>query len=278
VPIIEVLKELDGSGYPREITDTIIDKYNISDEELELKNKNGGSTVKNRIAWARFYLVKGGYLDSSKKGVWTLTDKGNTETITSENSYEMFRDIHKQFEKEAAVDNPQEIIDPASVDKEIISQIEQTTHKEELLALLKNLPPNGFERLCQRLLRESGFTQVKVTGKTGDGGIDGVGLLEINPLLSLKVLFQSKRYDKSVGPDKIRDFRGALAGRADKGIFITTGTFTNEAKNESVRDGAEPIELIDGEKLIELFEKLELGLKTKTIYEVDHSYFDEFLK
>jgi restriction system protein len=151
-----------------------------------------------------------------------------------------------------------------------------TSHGEQLLSLLKKLPPAGFERLCQRLLREAGFSQVNVTGKTGDGGIDGIGLLEINPLLSLKVLFQSKRYDKSVGPDKIRDFRGALTGRADKGIFITTGTFTREAKNESVRDGAEPIELVDGEKLVRLFEDLELGLRKRTVYEVDGEFFREF--
>ncbi len=139
-----------------------------------------------------------------------------------------------------------------------------------------SLPPAGFERLSQRLLREAGFTQVMVTGQSGDGGIDGFGILQVNPLVSFKVLFQCKRYAKSVAPSQVRDFRGAMSGRADKGIIITTGTFTAEAKREATRDGAPPIELIDGEKLIDMLERLELGLKAVTTFEVEHAFFDEF--
>jgi len=138
------------------------------------------------------------------------------------------------------------------------------------------LTPAGFEKLCQRLLRESGFSQVKVTGKSGDGGIDGYGVLELNPLMSFKVLFQSKRYKDVVSTDKIRDFRGAMAGRADKGIIITTGRFTQDAKNEAVRDGVPPIELVDGDKLVTMFEKLEFGLIPRTVYDIDLDFFKEF--
>jgi restriction system protein len=149
-------------------------------------------------------------------------------------------------------------------------------YREEVLDTLLSLPPVGFERLSQRLLRESGFTQVTVTGQSGDGGIDGFGTLQVNPLVSFKVLFQCKRYTKSVAPSQVRDFRGAMSGRADKGIIITTGTFTAEAKREATRDGAPPIELIDGEKLIDMLEQLELGLKAVTTFEVEHSFFNEF--
>ncbi len=138
------------------------------------------------------------------------------------------------------------------------------------------LPPSGFERLCQRLLRESGFQQVIVTGRSGDGGIDGNGLLQINPFVSFQVLFQCKRYAGSVSASQIRDFRGAMMGRADKGIILTTGTFTKDAKNEAIRDGAPPIELVDGEKLLAMFEQLELGLKPVTTYEIDDDFFGEF--
>lgn len=138
------------------------------------------------------------------------------------------------------------------------------------------MPPAGFERLSQRLLREAGFTQVIVTGQSGDGGIDGFGTLQVNPLVSFKVLFQCKRYAKSVPPSQVRDFRGAMSGRADKGIIITTGSFTAEARREATRDGAPPIELIDGEKLLDMLEKLELGLKAVTTYEVEHAFFNEF--
>ena len=143
---------------------------------------------------------------------------------------------------------------------------------ERLLAL----PPNGFERLAQRLLREAGFIQVTVTGSSGDGGIDGYGTLQVNPLVSFKVLFQCKRYTKSVSPSHVRDFRGAMSGRADKGIIMTTGTFTAEARREATRDGVPPIELIDGDKLIDMLASLELGLRPVTTYEVDSAFFAEF--
>ena len=149
-------------------------------------------------------------------------------------------------------------------------------YRGELIDLLLKLPPSGFERLSQRLLREAGFIQVVVTGSSGDGGIDGYGTLQINPLVSFKVLFQCKRYTKSVSPSHVRDFRGAMAGRADKGIIITTGTFTAEARREASRDGVPPIELIDGEKLVDMLEHLELGLKPVTTYEIDELFFVEF--
>jgi restriction system protein len=138
------------------------------------------------------------------------------------------------------------------------------------------VPPSGFERLAQRLLREAGFTQVVVTGKSNDGGIDGYGTLQINPLVSFKVLFQCKRYQKSVASSHVGDFRGAMSGRADKGIIITTGSFTAEARREATRDGAPPIELIDGDKLIDMMQNLELGLKPVTTYAVDPTFFNEF--
>jgi len=149
-------------------------------------------------------------------------------------------------------------------------------HREQLLSILLALPPAGFERLGQRLLREAGFVQVVVTGRSGDGGIDGYGTLQVNPLVSFRVLFQCKRYAKSVSPTQVRDFRGAMQGRADKGIILTTDTFTSEARREASRDGAPPIELVDGEKLLDMFEELELGIRPVTAYEIDGAFFDEF--
>jgi restriction system protein len=134
----------------------------------------------------------------------------------------------------------------------------------------------GFERLCQRVLREAGFTQVVVTGRSGDGGIDGHGTLAVNPLVSFKVLFQCKRISKSVSPSQVRDFRGGMAGRADKGIILTTAAFTAEARREASRDGVPPIELIDGEKLMHMLEQLELGLRAVKTYEIDLGFFREF--
>ena len=149
-------------------------------------------------------------------------------------------------------------------------------HREQVIEALMSLSPAGFEAFSQRLLRESGFQGVAVTGRSGDGGIDGDGILEVNPLVSFRVLFQCKRYSGSVGAGAVRDFRGAMSGRADKGIILTTGSFTSEARKEAVRDGAPPIELVDGEKLVNMLEDLELGLKPVPAYQIDTSFFDEF--
>jgi restriction system protein len=146
----------------------------------------------------------------------------------------------------------------------------------EAIRLLRDLPSAGFERFSQRLLREAGFTQVVVTGKSGDGGIDGHGSLQFSPLLSLKALFQCKRYKGSVSVSDVRDFRGAMAGRTDYGIILTTGTFTAEARREGSREGVSPIDLIDAEKLVEMLRTLELGLKPVTTYEIDQHFFEEF--
>lgn len=164
---------------------------------------------------------------------------------------------------------------PASTEPKI-DESDLPENEPQLLPILKSLSPEGFERLCQRLLRENGFQNVKVTGRSGDGGIDGEGILEINPLLSFKVIFQCKRYQGSVGAGMIRDFRGAMIGRADKGIVITTGRFTMDAKREAVRDGVDPIELIDGEKLVQMFERLQLGVRPRTVFEVDLEFFRDF--
>jgi restriction system protein len=149
-------------------------------------------------------------------------------------------------------------------------------YREDLRGIVGSLLPEGFERLSQRLLREAGFVEVIVTGRSGDGGIDGYGTLQVNPFVSFKVHFQCKRYVGVVGAGQVRDFRGALQGRADKGILLTTGTFSADARREANRDGVPPIELVDGEKLMDMFVNLELGIKPIQSYEVDRAFFAEF--
>ncbi len=180
----------------------------------------------------------------------------------------------------AEATNLNEQIDRVSslLPEELAPEQEENDYRSRLLKILQTLPPSGFERLCQRLLREAGFEQVVVVGKSGDGGIDGHGVLSLNAFVSFRVLFQCKRYVGSVVPGQVRDFRGAMQGRADKGLILTTGSFTVEARREASRDGAPPIELVDGEKLIELFAKLDLGLRPVTTYDIDDSFFDEYRK
>jgi restriction system protein len=273
-PIIEVLKETGGSGTAAEVLDHVIEKMKISESEQVVTNKNGQSRVRNQIYWAKFYLAKAGYIDSSKRAVWSLTDKGLSTVVMTFDTLGIFKKIHKSFVKE---NKSKELIKPPVGETEE-EEIEPPDHRTSLLNLVKALPPSGFERLSQRLLREYGFQKVAVTGKTGDGGIDGVGILQVNPFVSFNVLFQCKRYQGAVTPSQVRDFRGAMIGRADKGIIITTGTFTLEAKKEARRDGAPPIELVDGDTLVQMFEQLQLGLIPRTTYDVDEKFFDDFKK
>ena len=272
-PLLDALRGLGGSAKPDEAVDRVAEDLKVPDDVLNELQPSGGSRFRNRVAWARFYLVREGLLDSSKHGVWSLTDKGSKTILTLEESREIFHKWTKIFQQQR---KQKESIEPAA---ELIAEgsgVSSEGYRGEVLDLLLKLAPEAFERLAQRLLREAGFTQVVVTGKSGDGGIDGYGTLQVNPLVSFKVLFQCKRYAKSVSPSHVRDFRGAMAGRADKGIIVTTGTFTAEARREATRDGAPPIELLDGEKLLDMLEKLELGLKPVTTFEVEHAFFKEF--
>ena len=158
--------------------------------------------------------------------------------------------------------------DSVQLDTADDSDIRPEDWKEQFLDALLELPPDAFERLAQRLLREAGFASVLVTGRSGDGGIDGTGTLVVENLLSFPVFFQCKRWRGSVAPSAVRDFRGAMAGRGDKGLLITTGTFTREAKREASRPGAPPIDIVDGEKLCELLKEHGLGVQSRTVEEV----------
>ena len=273
-PIIEVLKETGGSGTVAEVIDHVIEKMMIPESEQEVILKGGQSRVRNQIQWARFYLAQAGLIDSSKRGVWSLTEKGLSIDTNTLDVLGTFKEVRKTFGKPKK--SKKQTKPPGGEAEE--EEIELPDHRSILLNMIKSLPPDGFERLSQRLLRESGFQKVAVTGRTGDGGIDGVGILQVNAFVSFNVLFQCKRYQGAVTPSQIRDFRGAMMGRADKGIIITTGTFTLEAKKEARRDGAPPIELVDGDTLVQMFEQLPLGLIPRTTYDVDDRFFDDFKK
>ncbi len=238
-PILEVLLGSGGSGTASEIVDRSLEIAKISEAEQEAVNKNGLSRVKNQVHWARQYLVWSGFLDSSKRGVWSLTDKGATVNLSALNALEVFKAVQST---RADLKRDKKQSEPPT-DEPLPRDIEIKDHRSALLDLIKSLSPGGFERLSQRLLRESGFQHVTVTGKSNDGGIDGIGTLQVNPFVSFNVLFQCKRYQGAVTPSQVRDFRGAMMGRADKGLIITTGTFTLEAKKEARRDGVPPIEL-----------------------------------
>ena len=276
-PVIEALTALGGSGRPDEVRSAIAKAMNISEEEQAQPLPSGvQSRFENQVHWARFYLAKGGYIDASRHGVWTLTEKARAlGKMSAAQGREIYRSVAAEFRKVPAADTlgaDEQVAPGTGAEHPFVN------YRQAVAAALQSLPAAGFERFCQRLLRESGFEEVTITGRSGDGGIDGIGLLQVNPLVSFKVLFQCKRYSGSVTPSQVRDFRGAMMGRADKGIIITTGSFTSDARKEAVRDGVPPIELVDGEKLVSMLEQLELGLKPQRTFEIDASFFDQFAK
>jgi len=274
-PVLDALRALGGSGTPDEVVERIALDLRLSDEIQNELMPSGEPRYRNQVAWARFYLVREGLLDSSRRGVWSLTEQGRSTKLSPEQAREVFRKWVHYFQEQRR--RKENVLEPNVEQVGGEAEVTADIHSQ-LIDLLVKLPPAGFERLSQRLLREAGFIQVVVTGRGGDGGIDGYGTLQVNPLVSFKVLFQCKRYTGSVSPSQVRDFRGAMSGRADKGIVITTGTFTAEARREASRDGVPPIEIIDGEKLVEMFKELEFGLKPVKTYEIDESFFEEFRK
>jgi restriction system protein len=267
-PLIKAIQALGGSGTVEEINQKVIEIANIPDSITEIPHgeKQGGwSEVEYRLAWSRTYLKKYGILENSTRGVWALTS--NAANIKEVDPSEVVRKVREQFvDKKGS----KTVSEGDNEEDEGIDQPEEIQNwKTKLINILLSIEPSAFERLVQRMLRENGFTQVEVTGRTGDGGIDGRGIARVHGFLSFHVMFQCKRYQGSVAASQIRDFRGAMQGRADKGLFITTGTFTRDAMKEATRDGAPPIDLIDGDQLSEKLKELKLGLKIEVVEKIN---------
>lgn len=277
-PVLDALDLLGGSGRPDEVRSIVAQSLDLSEkEQAELLPSKAQPRFDNQVHWARFYLSKVGFIDSSERGVWALTEKGwRAIPLSASDARSVFREVQTTFSKSKGRKSPETPAEPVDLPPTDGDSLEQN-YRDVIAEKLQTLSAGGFERFCQRLLRESGFQEVSVTGRSGDGGIDGSGILQVNPLVSFKVLFQCKRYVGTVAVAQVRDFRGAMMGRADKGIILTTGSFTSEARKEAVRDGVPPIELVDGDKLISMLEQLELGLKPRTTYEVDSTFFESFI-
>lgn len=235
-----------------------------TEQALQMNNAENRPRVNYYLAWARTYLKRGGALLNSSRGVWALTELGASIYEISQTK-EIYDQVNLEEREKARLKRQGNPVSPVpNVDFITDSSDISENWKSRLLKVMGLMAPSAFERLSQRLLREAGFMKVEVRGKSGDGGIDGVGILRVN-LVSFQVYFQCKRWVGSVGSKEIRDFRGAVQGRADKGLFITTGHFTSAASDEATRDGAIAIDLIDGDRLCELLRENSLGVRTEMV-------------
>jgi restriction system protein len=280
VPTFRALKTLGGSGKNDEILNQIIIDLGIKDEVAEIFHK--GNPNKTELAyqadWARTYLNKFGVIENSARGVWSIRpDYVSVETLDAKKIIAAVTKENAERRAKAGKVDPQnegpEDDDPSNDDVEFPEELRPW--RERLANILQNMDPYGFERLSQRVLRECGFTQVEVTKKSGDGGIDGTGKLRINGIFSFNVAFQCKRYKGLVGAGEIRDFRGSLTTNIEKGVMITTGTFSKAAREEASSQGKQQIDLIDGEEFISKIAEFGIGVKPVTTYEIDEEFFEK---
>ena len=262
-PTLKAIKVLGGSASNVEIVQKVIEQEGFSEEiQNEMHGNSPRTELEYRMAWAKTYLKNYGALENSERGVWSITNRG--ENLDQKDIQKIITKMRKETinkrQKEKLLSQEYNN-DEENLDTNIDVDVDWETN---LLNIIQNeLSPKSFERLVQRILRESGFVEVEVTGKAGDGGVDGYGVLKVG-LLSFRVIFQCKRYKGTISPNYIRDFRGAMQGRAEKGLFMTTGTFTTAAKKEALRDGAPPIELFDGNDICELIKRFRLGVDVET--------------
>lgn len=272
-PTVQAVRNLGGSARNQEITDEVSKILSLSEEEINKPQKGHNMTLlEYRLAWARTSLKKRGLLVNSSRGVWSLTPL--SEGLGKANFDEIHAQVLEEYKEKQtrkygrAAQNTSESQAPEAVAETDDGVDAEGDWKDSLLGALTEMPPDAFERLCKRLFRESGFESVEVTGQPGDGGIDGVGTLRVN-LVTFQVVFQCKRYKSSVASSAVRDFRGAMVGRGEKGLVITTGSFTREARKESVRPGAPSIDLVDGDRLCDLLKNLGLGVSTEMVERVN---------
>lgn len=267
-PTFKALRKLGGSGSTKEIFEKVIEEENYSEEVLSVMQKNTNQTqIEYRLTWARTYMKKLGIINNTSRGIWILHNLYDDDIELNEKEIvKVVRDMHKNKL------NANEL----HFNDEINMSIENENWRIELKNIIQNIPPYSFEKLSMLLLRESGFSQVEVTKRTKDGGIDGYGKFKINGMISFNLAFKCKRYKDTVSSTEIRNFRGSMASNIEKGIFITTGTFSRDAIKEAEAEGKKHIDLIDGEELIDRLAELKLGVKQKTIYTVDTDFFKKF--
>ena len=280
-PTVRALRELGGSAKPREVIDLVLELANISDDERAEQLKSGGLRVDNQIQWARQYLVWADLLDGSQRGRWTLTANGWTLDLDGQDhdsAYELFARLHA--ERSGTSTKPRPVIEGEDESDEPPDPLDEQESSDLALAdglraTVRALTPAGFENLCKRVLTELGLAQLRTVGGAGDRGIDIEGHLRVNPVVSFRVGVQCKSYaeDNKVVPRQIREFQGAL-GPFDRGIFMTTSVFTQQAEEQATSPGYKPIDLIDGERLIELLQEHGLGIKQLTV--VDDRFFAPF--
>ena len=282
LPLLKVLKDAGGSLSIRDAIAKTKEFYpELTDEEKASMLTSGENRLNNRIAWCRQRLVEKGEIDSSTRGIWKITEEGKKRVEAEWPSWkaeyvEIKPHIRTQrssesMKKQEDVTTPTELIDST------IGEITEDV-KAQILKRLKDVEPATFENIVAQLLEKLGYGSkddgsIKVTGRSHDGGIDGI--CSLDKLGLGKVIFQAKRWNSNVGIKEVSQLVGAVhSKRVSSGILITTADFTADAKKEADRAGN--IRLIDGQELASLMIQTGLGVKKVPISypKIDEDYFE----
>jgi restriction system protein len=267
-PTFVALKNLGGSGSVDEIHDEVVKVLKLSDNQIQIMHSDGRTKLHYNLAWARTYLKLYGAIDIKTRGIWVITSIFYDKKDIDKN------DVILKVRNKRSSKNKTESENEISFK---ITEANSYNWREKLITIIKEMNPYSFEEFTKLLLRYIGFEKLKVTQKSNDKGIDGYGIYKINGLVTYKVAFQCKRYTNTpISSSEIRDFRGSLSSEFDRGLFITTSTFSPSAREEAESSGKTLIELIDGENLIEKIAELEIGLKPKTEYEIDFEFYNKY--
>ena len=278
LPILEILK--DGEVIKgRDLVRLVVERFysDLSQDLLEQTTKSGDRLIENRIAWGKSYLKKGGLVHYPQRGYVQITEKGKSAKPENVSLNDIHSNVITFYESENKVASDTPIVANASPQDLIDSGFEQIERevKDELLSKLKEVDPYAFEKIILILLKKMGYGDFIETAKSGDGGIDGI--INEDQLGLERIYIQAKRYSENkVRETDIRNFIGAMSGDTHKGIFVTTSTFDEKAKVKA-RDAHHKIILLDGSKLVDLMHKFNVGVQTKSLYEVkvlDNDFFD----
>lgn len=278
LPILEVLK--DGEIIKgRDLVRLVEDRFysNLPQDLLEQITKSGDRLIENRIAWGKSYLKKGGLVHYPQRGYVQITEKGKSAKPENVSINDIQSNVITFYEPESKSAPDTTIVVNASPQDLIDSGFEKIERevKDELLSKLKEVDPYAFEKIILILLKKMGYGDFIETAKSGDGGIDGI--INEDQLGLEKIYIQAKRYSENkVRETEIRNFIGAMSGDTLKGIFVTTSTFDEKAKVKA-REAHHKIILVDGSKLVDLMHKFNVGVQTKSYYEVkviDNDFFD----
>lgn len=270
--------KLGGSAGGNDTVEEVMNFFDFEENVLEEQLESGGSRLKHRIRFAIADLKMTDYFArDSERGLYQLSAKGKLMirrliSLDQTEFKKIGQSIHKEVQQITKARKEKNNKDISEIDKE--NSVEESEKEAEYLNDLKIIQemndPYSFERLCALLFKKVGYEDVETTQRSSDGGYDGVGYLVFG-LVRFKVAFQAKKYknDNKIGPGEIREFSGTMKQQAaEKGVFITTSDFTQKAKESGLELG---IELINGEKLIGLLQKHQIGYSQR----IDKKFFEE---